>query len=100
MWRRERRLIQVVGIEGENSHLTGTSVGKDSSVRLSTQPRIIDSSSIKSFSSQGGKGLARHVFVQQKHSWTSDHYSATSVPHFLAHQRKPLYTGPAPSSGA
>ena len=86
MWWRERCLVQEVGIEGENGHVIGTSVGKDSSVRLRTQTCIIHPRSIEPFSPLGGQYLAWHIFVQQKGSWTSYHSYLTSSPHFPAHR--------------
>lgn len=86
MWR-ERCLIQIVGIKGDNSHLLGAGVGKDGNIRPRTQPRIIHSCGIEPLASQGGEYLAWHIFVQQKGSWTSYHSSLTSSPHFPAHRQ-------------
>src|SRR5712664_814059 len=99
MWWREHHLIEIVGVEGDDRHLLGASIGKDNSIRLRTQSYIVHPSSRVSFSPQGSKYLTRHVFVQQKHSWTSYH-PLTSSRHFPAHRSNPLCIEPAPGSGA
>ncbi len=57
MWRRERCLVQVVGVEGDNGHVVSTGIGEDGHIRLRTQSCLIHPRSIEPLSSQGGEYL-------------------------------------------
>src|SRR6266487_1707779 len=96
MWWRERCLIQIVGVEGDDRHVISASVSKDGSIRLRTQAYIVYPSSRVSFSPQGSEYLTWHVFIQQKRSWTSYHAALTSSRHFPAHRHNPSHTESVP----